>query len=72
MPAKKTDFKYSKKSLPDYEILTEEEINQTSGGNPCCQCDNPNTSWCNAENPNGVGATSCDWLGSWSAYNGAK
>ena len=72
MPAKKTSFKYTKESLPDYEILTEEEINQTSEGNPCCGCDNPNTSWCNPESPNGIGAITADWWGSLGAYSGAR
>ncbi len=72
MAAKKTSFKYDKKPLPDYEILTEEEIAQTSADNPCCNCDNPNTSWCNPENPSGYGAASCDWWGSWAALSGAR
>ncbi|HBT77695.1 MAG TPA: hypothetical protein DEB39_12410 [Planctomycetaceae bacterium] len=72
MAAKKTPFKYDKKPLPDYEILTEEEIAQTSADNPCCNCDNPNTSWCNPEHPNGIAATSADWLGSFGAFNSAR
>lgn len=72
MTAKKTAFKYSKDPLPDYEILTEEEIARTSSSDSCCNCANPNTSWCNPESPNGIGAATCDWWGSWAAYGGAK
>lgn len=54
MAAKKTNIRNTQTTLPDYEPLNAEEIKATSESSDCCVCDNPNTTWCNPESPNGA------------------
>ena len=54
MTAKKTSFRKPVEPLPDYEILTERE-KETTRSEDCCVCGDPNSTWCNPENPNGIG-----------------
>ncbi len=59
MPVKPTDFHKKRRPLPEYEPIAKDE--EATVSEACCVCDNPGSTWCNPENPNGATSVSTSY-----------
>jgi len=63
MAAKKVPFHRPdiNKPLPDFEIDNPDDNRADDSG--CCTCQDPGTTWCNPESPNGYASIASSWGG---------